>query len=93
MSKSNFYRPPTKKPGPSAPIWSAEPCVVYDSYCDEIAESITENEYHQLLDIYSNITEGIEEDPDDEVNFMINLPFEMAMVYEGTTIGDGAESL
>lgn len=64
----------------------------YDSFCDEIAESITENEYKMLLDIYSNITEGIEDDPDDEVSFILNLPFEMAMVYEGTTIGDGIES-
>lgn len=64
----------------------------YDSYCDEIAESITKTEYNHLIDTYCDITQGLEDDPDDEITYMLNLPFEMAMVYEGTTIGDGAES-
>ena len=25
-------------------------------------------------------------------NYILNMPFEMAMVYEGTTVGDGKES-
>ena len=37
--------------------------------------------------------EPCEDDPADEVNYMLNKPFEMAMVYEGTVIGDGKESL
>ena len=41
---------------------------------------------------YEGITEGLEEAPSDEVNFMLNKPFEMAMFYEGTEIGDGRES-
>ena len=36
---------------------------------------------------------GIEDDDSDELNYMINKPFEMAMVYEGTGIGDGIESV
>jgi len=60
----------------------------YDS--DEL--KITEAEYEQLKKTYAGITEGLEDDPTDEVNYMLNKPFEMAMVYEGTVIGDGQES-
>lgn len=35
---------------------------------------------------------GSEDDADDELNYLLNKPFEMAMVYEGTEIGDGEES-
>ena len=31
--------------------------------------------------------------PSDEVNYMLNKPYEMAMVYEGTVIGDGKEAV
>ena len=65
----------------------------YDEYNEDLAESYSEETYNQLLSIYDGITDGNEDDPSDEVNYMINLPFEMAMVYEGTTIGDGAESI
>ena len=39
------------------------------------------------------LTEGREDDDSDELNYMINKPFEMAMVYEGTGMGDGIESV
>lgn len=70
------------------------PCVLfeYEQYDEELAESFDEEVYHKLIELYNGITEGKEEDPSDEVNYMINLPYEMAMVYEGTVIGDGKES-
>ena len=65
----------------------------YDSYDkDELSTSITEEEYNFLCDLYSGITEGNEDDPSDELNYILNKPFEMAMVYEGTVIGNGEES-
>lgn len=64
----------------------------YDEYDEELAESFSEETYDQLRALYNGITGGNEDDPSDEINYMINLPYEMAMVYEGTTIGDGAES-
>lgn len=39
------------------------------------------------------LTEGREDDDSDELNYMINKPFEIAMVYEGTGMGDGIESV
>lgn len=65
----------------------------YDTYDeDELGSSINEDEYNSLRGLYSGITEGREEDPTDELNYILNMPFEMAMVYEGTTVGDGKES-
>lgn len=70
------------------------PCVMfeYNGYNEDLAESYSEETYNQLLLLYDGITDGNEDDASDEVNYMINLPYEMAMVYEGTTIGDGTES-
>lgn len=65
----------------------------YDHYDDDLAEVISKSEYCSLLSLYRGITEGIEDDPTDEVNYMLNLPHKMSMVYEGTSIGDGTESL
>ena len=66
----------------------------YDEYdCEELGESISEADFISLKALYSGITEGAEDDPSDEVNYMLNKPYEMAMVYEGTVIGDGRESL
>jgi len=39
------------------------------------------------------LTEGREDDDSDELNYMINKPVEIAMVYEGTGMGDGIESV
>ena len=64
----------------------------YDGFEDELAETKTEGTYQKLLRLYNGITEGSEDDPTDEVNYMLNLPHEMAMIYEGTIIGDGKES-
>ena len=63
----------------------------YDS--EDLGEYLTEEEFSALRSLYSGITEGIEDDPADEVNYMLNKPYEMAMVYEGTVIGNGKESL
>lgn len=66
----------------------------YDKYDeDDLGSSYTEAEYNRLKDLYSGITEGREDDPADELNYVLNKPFEMAMVYEGTGIGDGSESI
>lgn len=58
----------------------------FDGYMDERTFSL-------IKSLYSGITCGNEDDPTDIVNVLLNLPHEMAMVYEGTTIGDGHESL
>lgn len=63
----------------------------YDS--DELGGSLSKKQFVALKKLYSGITEGLEDDPSDEVNYMLNKPYEMAMVYEGTAIGDGQESL
>ena len=66
----------------------------YKNYVeDDMGDYITENDFEMLKDLYSNITEGLEDDPSDEVNYMFNKPYEMAMVYEGTVIGNGKESI
>ena len=66
----------------------------YDTYDqDDLSSSYTEQEYTVLKALYSGITEGKEDDPSDELNYMLTKPFEMAMVYEGTGIGDGSESI
>ncbi|MCF0114933.1 MAG: hypothetical protein HUJ56_06225, partial [Erysipelotrichaceae bacterium] len=36
---------------------------------------------------------GCEDDPSDVLDFLLTKPHEMAMVYEGTSIGDGHESI
>ena len=66
----------------------------YDNYDeDDLGSSYTEDEFNALKDLYSGITEGREDDPSDELNYVLNKPLEMAMVYEGTGIGDGSESI
>ena len=66
----------------------------YEEYDrEELGEVLSEKEFLSLKALYSGITEGAEDDPADEVNYMLNKPYEMAMVYEGTIIGDGQESL
>ncbi len=65
----------------------------YDKYNrEELGDYLTEESFTALKELYSGITEGLEEDPSDEVNYMLNKPYEMAMVYEGTVIGNGRES-
>lgn len=66
----------------------------YDAYdSDEFADYMEENTFSFIKALYSGITSGNEDDSTDIVNTLLNLPHEMAMVYEGTTIGDGQESL
>ena len=65
----------------------------YQKYDNEdYGQYLTENEFFELKKFYAGITEGIEDDPNDPLNYMLNKPFEMSMVYEGTGIGDGHES-
>ncbi len=65
----------------------------YDKYDEELSSGMTPSEYSQIKELYSDITEGLEDDPEDQINFMLNKPFELATIYEGTTIGSGSESL
>ena len=65
----------------------------YDEYdSEEFGSTLSEEMFTSLKELYSGITTGLEDDPSDEVNYMLNKPYEMAMVYEGTVIGDGKES-
>lgn len=66
----------------------------YDTYdADDLESSMTEQEFYIMKNTYNGITIGDEDNPNDEVDFVIKKPFEISMVYEGTTIGDGYESL
>lgn len=77
-------------------IYSAfipEVLLEYDEYLeDEFRGIMDEKTYRTLLVLYEEITDGSEDNPEDEVNYLLNKPFEMAMVYEGTKIGNGEES-
>ena len=53
----------------------------------------TKKHFFLIKALYSGITCGSEGDPADTVNALFNLPHEMAMIYEGTAIGNGQESL
>ena len=75
-------------------VYIPEVLFQYDSYDEnDFSSSFTREEYARLLELYSDITEGLEDDPCDEVNCVLNKPFDMAMVYEGTGIGNGSESI
>lgn len=67
--------------------------VDYDEYDESELNGMTAGEFSKVKSLYNGITKGNEDDPDDEVNYMLNKPFEMAQVYCNTVIGDGAESL
>ena len=80
--------------------WANEYCEIIpdfilstDGYDAEEYEYISEEEYHAFLNLYNGITAGREDDISDIVNYMLNKPYEMSMVYEGTVIGDGKESI
>ncbi|MBR6913523.1 MAG: hypothetical protein IKN34_06935, partial [Treponema sp.] len=66
--------------------------LTYDSYNEDLAKAISEEEFKIIKLLYTGITTGNEDTLEDEINFMLNKPYEMAMVYEGTVIGDGHES-
>lgn len=77
-------------------IWTSEyVCIMpdvlvqYDEIAD-LANHITEQEFQHLKELYDGITEGLEEDPSDEVSYMVSLPFQIAKVYDGTEPGDGS---
>lgn len=66
--------------------------LTYDSYNEDLSKSISKEEYNTIKGLYAGITEGKEDDLSDEVNYILNKPYEMSMVYEGTVIGNGKES-
>lgn len=66
----------------------------YEDYDPEdFADCMDEKTFYLIKALYYGITCGRDDDPADTVNSILNLPHEMAMIYEGTTIGDGHESL
>lgn len=66
----------------------------YDDYDkEEFQSSLSEQEFMMMKEFYDGMTQGMEDDPNDIVNIMLNKPFEFCMVYEGTSIGDGQESI
>ena len=65
----------------------------YSEYDKDLESSFSEQDYIKLKELFNGITEGREDDPSDELNYVLNKPFEMAMVYEGTGIGNGEESV
>ncbi|ORX82071.1 hypothetical protein BCR32DRAFT_4648 [Anaeromyces robustus] len=64
-----------------------------NGYNSEEYEYISEDEYHIVLDLYNDITSESKNDMFDTLKYILKQPFEMAMVYEGTVIGDGKESI
>ena len=65
----------------------------YNDYVpEEFKNEMTLQEFNYAKSLYAGITEGRQDDPTDVVDYMLSKPFEMAMVYEGTEIGDGHES-
>ena len=55
-------------------------------------DDITREEYLTLKKLYSGISKGKEGDPTDSVSYMIDIPHDMTMWYEGTSFGKGVES-
>ena len=67
--------------------------LAYPQYSQsDFGKDIDEETFTALKQLFSGITQGIEDDPNDPLNYLICKPFEMGMVYEGTEIGDGSES-
>lgn len=62
----------------------------YDA--EDFGRWMSEEEFSALRSFYAGITRGDEDDPEDLLNAMLQKPFEMAMVCEGTCIGDGRDS-
>lgn len=54
--------------------------------------AITKEEFLSLKELYTGITEGLEDDPSDPVSYMIFKPFDLTTRYEGTSFGKGEES-
>ena len=65
----------------------------YEEYGSDLVDSYPRETYDILRDLFDGITSGIEDDSEDLLNYMLDKPHEMAMVYEGTGIGDGKESI
>ena len=65
--------------------------LTYDSYNEDLAKSISEEEFKIIKQLYVGITIGSEDESNDEFAQMIRKPFDFCMAYEGTGIGDGSE--
>ena len=66
----------------------------YEQYsAADMGKALSNQEFNTVKELYDGITDGCEDDPGDELNIILNKPFDMAMVYEGTVIGDGKESV
>lgn len=65
--------------------------LTYDSYNEDLAKSISEEEFKIIKQLYAGITTGSEDESNDEFAQMIRKPFDFCMAYEGTGIGDGSE--
>lgn len=65
--------------------------LTYDSYNEDLAKSISEEEFKIIKQLYEGITTGSEDESNDEFAQMIRKPFDFCMAYEGTGIGDGSE--
>ena len=65
--------------------------LTYDSYNEDLAKSISEEEFKIIKQLYAGITTGSEDESNDEFSQMIRKPFDFCMAYEGTGIGDGSE--
>ena len=59
---------------------------------EDFGDYMSEEEFIQLKDFYKEITDGIEDDPNDQLNYMLNKPFKIATVYENSGIDDGSDS-
>ncbi|MBR4374815.1 MAG: hypothetical protein IKP49_10685 [Treponema sp.] len=70
------------------------PCVLFE-YAeydkDDLEECYTKEQFETLKSLYSGITDGNEDDSNDEFAQIIRKPFDFCMVYEGTGIGDGSD--
>lgn len=65
--------------------------LTYDSYNEDLAKSISEEEFKIIKQLYAGITTGSEDESNDEFAQMIRKPFDFCMAYEGTGIGDGSD--
>ena len=56
-----------------------------------MSNSFSKDEFYTLKELYKGITQGTEDNPSDELNYLLNKPFEFSMVYEGRTLGDSKD--
>lgn len=42
----------------------------YDEYSDEMSNSLSKDEFYTLKELYKGITQGTEDNPSDELNYL-----------------------